>query len=291
MFIKIYSFIKANYVLVILYLSVFLSTLFFSPSLTLYMLIVPTVFFLYMGKYKDILFLWIFFFFNWYFMFTLLFINFEGDILIGGKYTEKILYYLGFILIKCPFLERFCLETVFTLHLIAESYGVVFHIPSIFKGLFGIFKAIFGGKGGGDGPVGCSPDDKPTSSSSSDKPFDSTVSPGASPTDISGWKFFRKVYEDIPSPKSPKEKNFTDTCENLRKAMASRKFPWNYSLANWESEDLDDKKTVVGIKGSAPDFKFIPKSLRGTKMDGCFEIEGPLRDFFFKKNGDNKDNK
>jgi len=60
-------------------------------------------------------------------------INYNGKILIGGVHTSDILKYLVPIIVKYRFLKRFSFNTVFSLHILAESYGVVFHIPSIFN--------------------------------------------------------------------------------------------------------------------------------------------------------------
>jgi len=115
----------------------FFLTVFVSPSLTFCLLVFPTLYFLYIQEYKDILFGWCFFFFLWYLVFTFIFIGFEGSILIGGDFTTDVLTHLllgkNGVVIKYPFLERFCLETVILLHTLSEHFKFTIYIPSIFN--------------------------------------------------------------------------------------------------------------------------------------------------------------
>ena len=65
------------------------------PTIIIYWLFLLTFYFLYKGLYKNLFIIWGFYFFSWYFIFTALFIGFEGKILIGGEYTD-LLFFLCF---------------------------------------------------------------------------------------------------------------------------------------------------------------------------------------------------
>ncbi len=238
----------------------------FSPISTVHLLILVTIYFLLIGKYKDILYLWCSFLLYWYLLFALIFIGYEDSFLIGGDHIKDVLRYLwGYndsgILCKFPFLSTFTLETVILLHAIAEYYNTTIYVPSIFQGLMMLFKGLlaflkylFGGKGGGDGPVRCSPADKSKSSSSSDIP-----SPGISPTDVRGWEFFRKEVkiETSPTPAASLDLQRAN-CEYISGVLTQRTGFWKASPIDWERRTLPDGRIIAGVRIDSPFLKVYP---------------------------------
>jgi len=112
-------------------------------------LMLISLYLLYHGKYKKIFFFWVFFFFNWYGVYTLLMIGFEGPILIGGEHTGDLLCYIADNAFMFEVCRSFCFETTFLVHFVSNYLEVVIPIPSLFKGILAMLKFVFGG---GKGP-------------------------------------------------------------------------------------------------------------------------------------------
>ncbi len=222
----------------------FFIMVFISPIETVYFLILSSLYCLYVKNYKDIFIIWVFFFLSWYCVFTLLLIDYDNKILIGGKYTSYIIYHLSPIYIKYSFLERFCVATIVILDIVSVECGFPLYIPSIWKGLMLIFKFILGGGKGGKGPAGCSPEDKHNKSSSSNT--SPCPSPGISPSGINFNRFFSSLFRNIPvqssnpvEPSSPTD--FYDKCKNLRTQLRrNRKWDdsFNYTTGKFKGKNV-----------------------------------------------------
>lgn len=119
--------------------------LFFSPLSSIGFLFLPTLYFLYKGKYKNIGLIWIMLFWAWYLFFTgcLIFYNSPYDpIWIGDDCSFWILKYLKHEHWRVPQFKKLCIQTLFILDRLSLMIGFPFYIPSIYKGLFFLVKFI-----------------------------------------------------------------------------------------------------------------------------------------------------
>jgi len=176
-------------------LTTFFLMIFVSPIITIFWLFLITLFFFYRGLYKNIFTTWGFCFFSWYFVFTALFIGFEGKILICPEYTGDLFAYAFVKYSKFIVLERFCMESLMVLDTLNVKCGFPIYIPSIFKGVLLVVKFLFGGGKGGT-PSECAPE------KSSGVP-----SPGTSPSEINPDKFFSSASSSSSTSTST---NYTD---------------------------------------------------------------------------------
>lgn len=107
---------------------------------TIYCLFFVSVYFVYKRRYKDFLFFWSFFFVSWYFLFTALFIGFEGKILVGEGHTEELFAYIIGTYSEIPSVNTFCMVSLMLLHFLSIKLGVAIYIPSVLKGLLVVVK-------------------------------------------------------------------------------------------------------------------------------------------------------
>lgn len=139
---------KNTYVLICILLCSFLVLLLISPTISVFLLLVPTVYFLSKGNYKNVFIIWDYFFLFWYFAFTACLIGYDYPISIGHvecggalEETNRLFFYisdnyssqsLSSTWSSCLF-ERFCLETFMLLYFLSSKLGVPIWIPSLLK--------------------------------------------------------------------------------------------------------------------------------------------------------------
>ena len=137
---NVLSYIKKNYltprIIGICIISLFLLVK-LSPIFSLLWLCVPTLYFLYIGSYKDISKIWGFTIGIWYLIFTTSLS--EITILIGFENTTVIINYL----LDNNFLfENLCFQTVYILDALSTKLGFSIYIPAVVN-IFGFFKKLF----------------------------------------------------------------------------------------------------------------------------------------------------
>lgn len=190
-----------------------------SPLETINFLIPSSIYCLYTKNYKNIFIIWGFFFFSWYLVFTLLLINYDKSIIVGGEHTGYLFNYFFDTYGDYEFIFRFWTCTVVVLDMISYYSGSPIYVPSVFKGILAVIKFIFGGKGSAE----CSP--KNNSEKSSTPKTSSYPSPGTSPTGVNPTDpFFSSKFKEDPVKKgkiSDKGATMYAQCEMLQKAMKS----------------------------------------------------------------------
>ena len=116
---------KLNHIIIIYLISFFL-LIASSPIVSLFWLLIPTVYFLWKRNYKDILKIWGFTLGIWYFIFTTSLS--EITILIGFENTEVIINYM---LNNNVMFENLCFQTVYLLDFLSFKVGFPLYIPTI----------------------------------------------------------------------------------------------------------------------------------------------------------------
>jgi hypothetical protein len=129
---------KLNHIFIICFISLFL-LIASSPILSLFWLVLPTGYFLYNRKYKNILKIWGFTICIWYFLFTA---SLPGiTILIGFEHTKVIVDYMHNNIDSVMF-ETLCFQTVYILDFLSAKLGFPLYVPSIIN-IFSAFLNLF----------------------------------------------------------------------------------------------------------------------------------------------------
>lgn len=228
-----------------------------SPIITIFLLFLITLFFSYRGLYKNIFITWGFYFFSWYFVFTALFIGFEGKILICPEHTGDLFAYALFKYSKSIVLDSFCTESLILLHTLNVKRGFPIYIPSIFKGVLLVVKFLFGGGKGGT-PSECAPE------KSSGVP-----SPGTSPSEINPDKFFSSAPSSSSTSTSTNYTDYLDQCKDVRDSLRKNR-RW-YSFIDKKSEKFNGSQhDVMAFEARIPVINYIIS-------EGCFKGKKTLK--------------
>lgn len=125
----------------------------FSPIGTLYWIYAFTFYFLIKKEYKNLIIIWIFYFFFLHFSFTALFIEYNSSIWVGGDYTAELLNHITPLILDYPFLTNLCLETILLLHALSDYLGIHIYIPSYLYGICRFIQIIVEIASSGSGTV------------------------------------------------------------------------------------------------------------------------------------------